>query len=107
MGTIDKTKEQLTQEIESWRQRFAGIERWREELRSYVSHEVRSPLGSIRGFSSLILDGKVPDPEVQKEFLSLIDKESQRMERLINDLLKMILSLDTTEPEISRKTSLK
>ncbi len=104
METTNKTKEQLAKEIESWRQCFSGIEGWREELRSYVSHELRGPLSSIRGFATLILDGKVLDPEVQKEFLSLIDKESQRLERLINDLLRMILSLDTTGPETRGKT---
>jgi two-component system phosphate regulon sensor histidine kinase PhoR len=65
------------------------IDRLKSEFISNISHELRSPLHSIRGFSNLILDGKVPDPETQKEFLTIIDRQSEHLGSLVDNLLDM------------------
>jgi len=65
------------------------LHRMKSELIANISHELRTPLHSIRGFAKLMLGGKVPDPETQKEFLTTIDKQSERLGTLIDSLLDM------------------
>ena len=62
-------------------------ERLKSEFISNISHELRTPLHSIRGFTKLMLQGKVPDPETQKEFLTIIDNQSEHLGKLIDNLL--------------------
>ena len=52
-----------------------------------VSHELRTPLTSIRSFSEILLNYKDEDKATQEEFLKIINKESERLTRLINDIL--------------------
>ena len=63
------------------------LDRMKSEFIGTISHELRTPLHSIKGFNKLILDGSVTDPEVQKEFQSTIDRETDRLGQLIDDLL--------------------
>ena len=52
-----------------------------------VSHELRTPLTSIRSFSEILLNYKDEDKATQEEFLKIINKESERLTRLIDDIL--------------------
>jgi signal transduction histidine kinase len=54
-----------------------------------VSHELRSPLTSIQGFATAILDGTAKDKEAHMKAAGIIDDESKRMMRLVNDLLEL------------------
>lgn len=54
-----------------------------------VSHELRSPLASIKGFASTILADKEMDEETRTEFLNIINDESERLARLIEDLIEL------------------
>jgi PAS domain S-box-containing protein len=65
------------------------IDQMKSEFLSNVSHELRTPLQSISGFTKLILSGKVPDPTTQREFLQIVDGETQHLGNLINSLLDM------------------
>jgi PAS domain S-box-containing protein len=65
------------------------LERMKTQFISNVSHELRTPLQSIKGFTKLMLQGKVPDPETQKEFLTIIDSQSGNLSGLIESLLDM------------------
>ncbi|WP_346916183.1 HAMP domain-containing sensor histidine kinase [Clostridium sp.] len=64
------------------------VEQNRKEFISNVSHELRSPMTSIKGFIGGILDGVVPD-EKHKYYLNIAYEEIQRLTRLINDLLDL------------------
>jgi len=65
------------------------LDRMKSELISNISHELRSPLHATQGFTKLMLQKKVPDPETQEEFLAIIDEQIERLGRLIDDLLDM------------------
>ena len=62
------------------------LERTKSEFISCVSHELRTPLHSIKGFVQLLLRGKVSDRDTEREFLSIIYKESEHLGDLIEDL---------------------
>jgi len=66
---------------------LAELNRLKAEFVANVSHELRTPLQSIGGFAKLLLNNKVPDEDTQKEFLSIIDKQTERLTEMINDLL--------------------
>lgn len=60
----------------------------KNEFVSTVSHELRTPLTSIKGYVDLILDGEAGDiNDIQREFLSIVQENSDRLVSLINDLL--------------------
>jgi two-component system sensor histidine kinase BaeS len=60
----------------------------RKEFLANVSHELRTPLSYIKGYSEAILDGVVKQ-EQQTRFITLINKEAGRMQRLVHDLLDL------------------
>jgi signal transduction histidine kinase len=66
------------------------IDRLKTELLSTVSHELRTPLGSIKGYATTLLehDGRLGRGET-REFLEIIDSESDRLDELIRNLLDM------------------
>ncbi|MBI4788277.1 MAG: HAMP domain-containing protein [Chloroflexi bacterium] len=57
-----------------------------------VSHELRSPLTAIRGNLDLLRRGAADDPEARHQALAAIDAESERMQRLVSDLLLLARS---------------
>ncbi|MFH1003661.1 MAG: ATP-binding protein [Chloroflexota bacterium] len=62
----------------------------RTELLANVSHELRTPLAAIKGFASSLLQPDVSfDTETTHEFVTTIDKEADRLNRLIEELLVM------------------
>lgn len=63
------------------------VDRLKAEFVANTSHELRTPLQGIMGSTKLMLAGKVTDPETQREFLTIIEKQSERLTELINDLL--------------------
>ncbi len=64
-------------------------ERVRTEFTANVSHELKTPLTSIKGFADMLSSGMVTAPEDQKRFSSLIGVEVDRLIALINDILKI------------------
>lgn len=63
------------------------LEQLQRDFISTVSHELRTPLFSIKGFVELILKGKVPDPEVQREFLGRVVEQANQLSAIVSDLL--------------------
>ena len=61
-----------------------------------ASHELATPLTSIKGFAETLLDGALQSSELSEKFVKIIYEESERMQRLITDLLK-IARLDSEE----------
>lgn len=59
----------------------------RSNFVSNVSHELKTPLTSIRMYAELMAEGRVTQPEKIDEYLSVIVEESQRLTRLVNNVL--------------------
>lgn len=62
------------------------LDQMKDSFLSTVSHELRTPLTSIKSFAEILLSYE-EDKETQREFLTIINTESDRLARLINDLL--------------------
>ena len=64
---------------------------------SDASHELRTPITSLRGFTEVLMRGAKDDPETAQRVLKLMKYEAERMTRLVNDLLTLA-RLDQREP---------
>lgn len=69
--------------------KLVRLEEIRKDFVANVSHELRTPITSIKGFTETLLDGAINDHSASKEFLGIIQKESDRLHVLINDLLEL------------------
>ncbi|PIC97583.1 PAS domain-containing sensor histidine kinase [Sporosarcina sp. P26b] len=78
------------------------LEQVRKDFVANVSHELKTPVTSIKGFSEMLLDGAVEDPVIKREFLEIMYKESNRLQLLIEDLLRLS-SMERGSFEITRK----
>ena len=67
--------------------RIRQLENTRQEFVANVSHELRTPLSLIKGFVETLLDGAKNDPETSTRFLQTIEKHTDRLTYLIEDLL--------------------
>lgn len=64
------------------------LDNMRKEFVADVSHELKTPLTSIKGFSETLLDSDC-DKETERHFLSIINDNADRMEKLVQDLLML------------------
>lgn len=103
------TKDELGQLASSFNFMADSIQRLEEMRNSFisdVSHELRTPMTSISGFVSGILDKTIP-PEEEEKYLKIVLEESQRLTKLVNDMLDVSkmenaqYSLDVTEFDIN------
>lgn len=65
------------------------LEQMRKDFVANVSHELKTPVTSIKGFTETLLDGAMNDQDALQAFLSIILKESDRLQSLIHDLLEL------------------
>ncbi|MCC2825883.1 GHKL domain-containing protein [Faecalicatena orotica] len=68
-------------------QAMKKVENMRREFVSNVTHELKTPLTSIRGFVETLKDGAIEDPKMAHRFLDIIDIETERLSHLISDTL--------------------
>ncbi|MEC2221974.1 MULTISPECIES: two-component system histidine kinase PnpS [Heyndrickxia] len=65
------------------------LEQIRSEFVANVSHELKTPVTSVKGFAETLLDGAMYDEATLREFLKIIYDESDRLHRLISDILDL------------------
>ena len=76
------------------------LEQVRTDFAANVSHELKTPLTSIRGFVETLQNGAIDNPPMAHKFLGIIMMETERLTRLINDILS-ISKLESGEDEVS------
>lgn len=65
------------------------LENMRSEFVANVSHELKTPVAAVKGFAETLLGGGVKDEETARSFLQIIYDESERLNRLISDILDL------------------
>lgn len=74
------------------------LEKLRSDFVSNVSHELKTPLTSIRGFIETLQEGALENPKVARRFLDIIDLEAERLYSLIQDIL-LLSEIENREQE--------
>lgn len=92
IGELAKTFNQMALALQN-------IEEMRRGFIANVSHELRTPMTSIRGFIEGILDGTIPS-ENHRHYLSIVRDETNRLNRLVNDLLDLA-KMESGEMELN------
>lgn len=77
------------------------LESIRSDFVANVSHELRTPLTAIKGYAETLLNGALKEPETAARFLTIIDRHSERLSRLIEDLLTLS-NLELGKAELRR-----
>lgn len=67
--------------------RLKALERVRRDFVANVTHELKTPVSAIQGFSETLLDGAIDDKENARRFLGIIEANARRLSRLIEDLM--------------------
>ena len=97
----DPELRELSGAFNTMTRKLQGVEAGRREFVANVSHELRSPITSIRGFAEGMADGVIPEEE-QPKYLRLVANESKRLSGLIDDLLALSrLEREDAKPELS------
>lgn len=86
------TNDEIGQLATAFNQMASSLQKEDERMKEFiasVSHELRTPISYIKGYSEALLTGIVKSEEEKKKYLGLILRESERMNRLVGDLLDL------------------
>ncbi len=81
--------EEAGAELERINERLRQLDRMKDDFLATVSHELRTPLTSIRSFSEILIDNPDLPVDERQEFLGILVRESERLTRLINNVLDL------------------
>jgi Na+/proline symporter/signal transduction histidine kinase len=81
--------EAATAELRTANQRLQELDRLKDDFISTVTHELRTPLTSIRAFAEILYDNPDLESDRRTAFLEIVLKESERLTRLINQVLAL------------------
>jgi signal transduction histidine kinase len=89
LGELASSFNEMVTQIEQSIEAYQASERRARRFISDASHELRTPLTSLRGFTEVLLRGAKDDPETLQRVLKSMKHETERMTRLVNDLLTL------------------
>ncbi|MEO5695593.1 MAG: sensor histidine kinase [Burkholderiaceae bacterium] len=81
--------EKASAELRAANERLEGLDRLKDDFMSSVTHELRTPLTSIRAFAELMQDDPAMPAEQRQRFLGIVVGETERLSRLVNQVLDM------------------
>ncbi|MFO1152187.1 MAG: sensor histidine kinase [Rhodospirillales bacterium] len=81
--------ERATAELKAANTRLTELDRMKDDFLSTVTHELRTPLTSIRSFSEILHDSPELEMAERQHFLTIVIRESERLTRLINQVLDL------------------
>ncbi len=79
------------------------IDKLQKEFVANVSHELKTPITTIKSYAETLLDGALEEKDIAEEFLNVINSESDRMSRLVSDLLRLS-RMDYEQTKWNRET---
>tara|TARA_Y100000766_G_C18889029_1_gene597500 strand:- start:451 stop:1446 length:996 start_codon:yes stop_codon:yes gene_type:complete len=83
INQIDK----ISQKLKNDRLELNKVSKVRTEFLANVSHELKTPIFAIKGFTETLLDGALEDHKVNKKFVENIETQANRLENLFSDLI--------------------
>ena len=86
---LDRRVRERTADLKKAYEGVKKADKLKDSFLSSVSHELRTPLTSIRSFAEILLHYDDEAPETRREFAEIIQVESDRLARLINDFLDL------------------
>ncbi|MRR50755.1 MAG: HAMP domain-containing histidine kinase, partial [Rhodocyclaceae bacterium] len=89
LETKSRELEQATQELRAANERLREVDRMKDDFISTVTHELRTPLTSIRAFSEMLFEDPKIELAERSRFLGIIVSETERLTRLINQILDL------------------
>jgi len=81
--------ERATAELRAANEQLKSLDRLKDDFMSSVTHELRTPLTSIRALSELMVDDPQMDSAQRQHFLGIVVAETERLSRLVNQVLDM------------------
>ena len=84
-----RSLELATAELRAANEQLKSLDHLKDDFVSSVTHELRTPLTSIRALSELMLDAPEMGPAQREKFLRIVVSESERLSRLVNQVLDM------------------
>ncbi len=96
LNIIADTTTAMSENVRNYLEKLEKEKQVRQEFFSNASHELKTPLTAIRGYTELLQSGLATNESMSQEFLSRIHREVQGMSRLVDDILK-ISRLETKE----------
>lgn len=69
--------------------RIRQLEKMQKDFVGNVSHELKTPVTSLIGFTETLLDGAMADPDTTREFLQIMQQDARRLERLIKEIIQL------------------
>lgn len=99
LNLIADTTKRMADAVKEYMKKVEFEKMVRQEFFINVSHELKTPITSIRGYIELLENDMATDENMKKEFMFRIKREAQNMANLINDIL-MISRLETKEAEV-------
>ncbi len=107
--------EATARQLSDANERLTRLDREKDDFLSQVSHEVRTPMSSIRSFSEILLDARDLDEQQAAHYLRIIHEESIRLTRLLDSILDLSmiehgeapLELTSTDPGEALESALR
>ncbi len=89
VAALGRTVDRLAERLRDAEEQRARLDRERRELTAAISHDLRTPLASVRAMAEALADGVVDDPAEEQRYYATMNREIERLTRMIDDLFEL------------------